>query len=66
MPRRFGRWVAVLVASSVTLLAPVPMLTPTAQAAEPGNATQGTVAAYLTRNPSISAHQLLGGGSVRR
>ena len=54
MPRRFGRWVAVLVASSVALLAPVPMLTPTAQAAEPGNPTQGTVAAYLAKNPSIA------------
>ena len=36
MPRRFGRWIAVLVASSVALLAPVPMLTPAAEAAEPG------------------------------
>ena len=35
MPRRFGRWIAVLVASSVALLAPVPMLTPAAEAAEP-------------------------------
>jgi len=35
MPRRFGRWIAVLVASSVALLAPVPMLTPAAEALEP-------------------------------
>ena len=38
MPRRFGRWIAVLVASSVALLAPVPMLTPAAEAAEPDGA----------------------------
>ncbi len=35
MPRRFGRRIAVPVASSVALLAPVPMLTPAAEAAEP-------------------------------
>ena len=35
MPRRFGRWIAVLVASSVAVLAPVPMLTPAAEAVEP-------------------------------
>ena len=26
--RRFGRWIAVLVASAVAIVAPVPMLTP--------------------------------------
>ncbi|HYI57804.1 MAG TPA: alpha/beta hydrolase [Microlunatus sp.] len=33
--RRFGRWIAVLVASAVAIVAPVPMLTPMAEAAEP-------------------------------
>ena len=33
--RRFGRWIAVLVASAVAIVAPVPMLTPAAEAAEP-------------------------------
>ena len=31
--RRFGRWIAVLVASAVAIVAPVPMLTPAAEAA---------------------------------
>jgi len=46
MPRRFGRWIAVLVASSVALLAPVPMLTPAAEAAAPTR-LQTTVDRYL-------------------
>lgn len=33
--RRFGRWIAVLLASAVAVVAPVPMLTPAAEAAEP-------------------------------
>jgi pimeloyl-ACP methyl ester carboxylesterase len=35
MPRRFARWLTVLVASSVAVVAPVPLLSPTAEAAEP-------------------------------
>ena len=50
MPRRFTRWLTVLVASSVAVLAPVPLLTPSAQAAEP---TELAVPApYLTQTIS--------------
>jgi hypothetical protein len=48
MPRRFGRWIAVLVASSVALLAPVPMLTPAAEAAEPK--APAVLTRYLNQN----------------
>lgn len=48
MPRRFGRWIAVLVASSVALLAPVPMLTPGAEAAEPK--APAVLTRYLNQN----------------
>ncbi len=50
MPRRFARWLTVLVASSVAVLAPVPLLTQTAEAAEP---TELAVPArYLTQTIS--------------
>ena len=56
MPRRFGRWIAVLVASSVAVLAPVPMLTPAAEAAEP-QVAPAIARAYLdqTDQPGPSA-----------
>ena len=36
--RRFGRWIAVLLASAVAIVAPVPVLSPAAVAAEPRTA----------------------------
>ncbi|HEU5484611.1 MAG TPA: alpha/beta fold hydrolase, partial [Microlunatus sp.] len=37
MSRRIGRWIAVLLASAVALMAPVPVLTPAAEAADTTN-----------------------------
>jgi pimeloyl-ACP methyl ester carboxylesterase len=54
MPRRFGRWMAVLVASSVAMLAPVPVLTPAAEAAEPSAPLQATVDAYVARAQTVT------------
>ena len=48
MSRRwFGRWIAVLLASAVAIVAPVPMLTSTAAAAEP--AVPAVPASYLNQ-----------------
>ena len=54
MPRRIGRWMAVLVASSVAMLAPVPVLTPAAEAAEPSAPLQATVDAYVSRAQTVT------------
>lgn len=52
MPRRhrFARWLVVLLASAVALVAPIPMLAPTAAAADPASPMQTTVDTYLAGN----------------
>lgn len=55
MPRRrFGRWIAVLLASVVALAAPVPLLTQTAAAADPKSPLQTTVDDYLAKDATIA------------
>src|SRR5690349_21194687 len=50
--RRFGRWLTVLLASAVALVAPIPMLTPAAEAA-PTNPLQTAVNSYLAKNAGV-------------